>query len=55
MSVAVAREAIETLDTATPRGRFLRYELRVMYSQGDVIVASFEAAPNAIEFLSRVV
>lgn len=54
-SVAVARQAIETIDTATPRGRFLRYELLVKYSNGDAIDASFEAASDAIEFLSRVV
>ena len=54
-SVASARKAIESLDTATPRGRFLRYELQVKYSNGDTIDASFEAAPDAIQFLSRVV
>ena len=54
-SAAIARQAIETIDTATPRGRFLRYELLVNDSNGDAIDASFEAAPDAIEFLSRVV
>lgn len=53
-SVAIARQAIETIDTATPRGRFLRYELMVKYSNGDAIDASFEAASDAINFLSRV-
>jgi hypothetical protein len=45
-SVASARQAIESLDTATPRGRFLRYELMVKYSNGDAIDASLRGRPR---------
>lgn len=53
-SVQTARKAIETLDTSVPRGGFLRYELRVKYSNGDSIEANFEAAADALDFLSRI-
>jgi hypothetical protein len=48
-----ARDALARIDTSAPRGRFLRYELRVKYSNGDSIDAQFETASDASEFLDR--
>ena len=53
-NVESARKAIQTLAVALPSGRFLRYELRVKYSNGDSIEANFELCSDALDFLSRI-
>jgi hypothetical protein len=52
--IAAARQGIGALDVKHPQGQFLRYEVRVRYSNGDTIDASFETALSAIAFLDRI-
>lgn len=53
-SVAEARELLVALDVSTPRGVFLRCELTVRYSNGDLIRAEFAERDGVADFLSMI-
>jgi len=46
-----AKSLIAEIETEPPRGRFLRFEINVRYSNGDVIKAEFSAKAAVVEFL----
>lgn len=53
-TVVEARDLLASLDTTNPRGVFMRFEITVKYSNGDLIRAEFADRYGVADFLSMI-